>query len=497
MRYINIAMLLFITISTSNAFAKSYYVKNGGNDNADGTSDATAWATVGKVNKFSFSTGDDVYFKAGDTWSGADLAIDWSGTSGDRVVVGSYYMSGSETVGVPGGTSKPTIQGGYTTKGIRGTVPSSQYGGLIVAKGNYVTIQNLRAIDSSGYGITISKGNDYCIIENTESHHHIGANYFVFNGSDYAILRNNKGTQANRKTTDKVLMADGSKIYNSHPPAMGFNNSQNSLAENNEISDAPAEGITFRIGTRNSIMRGNVIADLPLVGLYIQGGYNNILENNLLVNSGGINVITESSGGGYDATDIIIRNNLLSGTGGCFATAVWPEAQALGSVTSGKFIGNTCIAPNQTAIRFGQGTAASFESWEIANNIVYDADQGTGLCSALTDGDIYMHHNLWGTTPSDADCQGAGDISGNPSLNTSADFRNFSYSNRPTVNDFMPKSNSPVIAKGTIHPELTNDYNGLSRTSAPTIGALEVQEGSSISSVSVSVPTGLTLSVIK
>ena len=59
--------ILFLLISAF-AGATNYYVKNGGNDGAAGTSDATAWATIGKVSGFTFASGDTVFFNRGDTW---------------------------------------------------------------------------------------------------------------------------------------------------------------------------------------------------------------------------------------------------------------------------------------------------------------------------------------------------------------------------------------------------------------------------------------------
>ena len=92
-------LLITLLLLSQLAGATTYYVKNSGSDSAAGTSDATAWKTISKVNSFVFSPGDDVYLLDGDTWQ-EQLIIDWSGTSGDRVVVGTYYMNGgTETPG--------------------------------------------------------------------------------------------------------------------------------------------------------------------------------------------------------------------------------------------------------------------------------------------------------------------------------------------------------------------------------------------------------------
>src|SRR3990167_3923419 len=66
-----------------------YYVKNDGNDSADGLSDANAWATVAKVVASSFAAGDQILFKRGSTWA-ETLFFPSSGASGNPIVIGDY-----------------------------------------------------------------------------------------------------------------------------------------------------------------------------------------------------------------------------------------------------------------------------------------------------------------------------------------------------------------------------------------------------------------------
>ena len=100
----------FLTIvgllCASSAEAATYYVRTGGNDSADGRSHATAWASLNKVNGYSFAAGDRVLFHEGDRWVG-QLTVDWAGTASQRAVVGAYYLDGSTRCGatVPLGRS--------------------------------------------------------------------------------------------------------------------------------------------------------------------------------------------------------------------------------------------------------------------------------------------------------------------------------------------------------------------------------------------------------
>jgi len=87
-------LIAFLLISI-NSFATNYHVKNGGNDAANGLSDATAWATITKVNSFfsSLSAGDSILFKRGDTFYG-NIIVNKSGNSTNKIVL-SAYGSGS------------------------------------------------------------------------------------------------------------------------------------------------------------------------------------------------------------------------------------------------------------------------------------------------------------------------------------------------------------------------------------------------------------------
>lgn len=79
-------LLLFILASIT-ANAETYYVKNGGNDALDGLTDATAWATVNKVNT-TISAGDIVLFKRGSIWRERFVAV--GGTPTKYTYYGAY-----------------------------------------------------------------------------------------------------------------------------------------------------------------------------------------------------------------------------------------------------------------------------------------------------------------------------------------------------------------------------------------------------------------------
>jgi len=99
--------ILILVLTVVNLYSTNYYVKTGGSDAAAGTSDATAWATIGKVNTEwaagTFAPGDSILFNRGDTFSDATLMPDESGTSGSPITISSY------------GTGDKPLISGWTT----------------------------------------------------------------------------------------------------------------------------------------------------------------------------------------------------------------------------------------------------------------------------------------------------------------------------------------------------------------------------------------------
>lgn len=85
------ALCCLLACLTAPAFAASYYVSSsGGSDSNNGTSTGTPWLTLSHVNAQSFSAGDTVYFKRGDTWSGDQLIPPSPGSSGNPISFDAY-----------------------------------------------------------------------------------------------------------------------------------------------------------------------------------------------------------------------------------------------------------------------------------------------------------------------------------------------------------------------------------------------------------------------
>lgn len=100
------ASALFLACFTP-ASATDYYVSPTGNDASAGTSQATAWATIDRVNQmaFSYQPGDRVLFQRGGVFRG-EVILGSSGTAAQPITVGAY-----------GTGNKPVIKGSILVNG--------------------------------------------------------------------------------------------------------------------------------------------------------------------------------------------------------------------------------------------------------------------------------------------------------------------------------------------------------------------------------------------
>lgn len=109
MNLVRYALLIAATGLGSILSATTYYVSPGGNDTNNGTSQATAWRTIGRLQQVgsSLQPGDQILFERGGTYPG-QFTINSNGSAAQPIVIGSYgsgelpVISGA--VGVTGWT---------------------------------------------------------------------------------------------------------------------------------------------------------------------------------------------------------------------------------------------------------------------------------------------------------------------------------------------------------------------------------------------------------
>lgn len=96
----------------------TYYVKNGGNDELSGTSDANAWASISKFNSTAFVAGDSILFKRGDSWNNLTLILsNEDGTEASPIYIGAYGTGARPIIDLRDTIPGWTVAGNWTDQG--------------------------------------------------------------------------------------------------------------------------------------------------------------------------------------------------------------------------------------------------------------------------------------------------------------------------------------------------------------------------------------------
>ena len=89
--------MLLLVFSTA-SFGSAYYVSSTGDDSNNGTSIATAWATINKVNSVVFLPGDALYFEGGQTFNGNIYLPASDANDPNNIFVITSYGTGRATI---------------------------------------------------------------------------------------------------------------------------------------------------------------------------------------------------------------------------------------------------------------------------------------------------------------------------------------------------------------------------------------------------------------
>ena len=98
-------LFLLLVFLTTTSQAKNFYVSAAGNDANDGLTTVTAWQTLSKVNGYSFTSGDVILFRRGDSFydnivvPGGNLSFDAYGSGAKPIITGFTTLSGWTSIG--------------------------------------------------------------------------------------------------------------------------------------------------------------------------------------------------------------------------------------------------------------------------------------------------------------------------------------------------------------------------------------------------------------
>jgi hypothetical protein len=280
-------------------FSADFYVSNEGNDNHDGLTLETAWATLAKVNAYNFTPGDNIYFRRGDTWHEA-LLIPSSGTAeGGYITFGAYGMG-----------DRPLFDGTG--------VSLPKYSGLIRGKSTkYIIIENLK-VQNVG-------------LENSQQNENSGIGFYA---SDHIIVKScvvkkieSAGIKMNESTSVIVASNDVSEAcINSRSETIsisgvdGFEIKHNISHTNGDRILGPSPGggagIDAKSGSKNGSIHHNEVYDIsPSNAIYVDA-YNketcNIeIYSNYIHDTKGVGIQIGSEDGG-DLHDLLIHHNIIT-----------------------------------------------------------------------------------------------------------------------------------------------------------------------------------------
>jgi len=347
-----LTILLFISV---NCFATNYYIKDGGSNSADGLSDATAWASISKVNSsFSgFSAGDSILFKRGDTFYGSIVASK-SGTSGNHIIISAYGIGAAPIItgytdiaswtnlgGNLWESAEITIASNYNRLGIvvingvnanPGRWPNTGYAKFESSVGNSsITDSELTGSPNySGGEIVIRKLHWYMSRDSITTHsgstiNYVGTGaYNSINGYGYFVRSHintldTSGEWYFNRATKKLT------IYSAASPVNVKVTTVDTLLSTNSRNYITVDGLNFQGANYRAIAGGSfgngnyikiqncTINNVGKDGIYLTVAKNCTASNNTITNCNDNGIMFASVGGFSD--DITVRENTLKNIG--------------------------------------------------------------------------------------------------------------------------------------------------------------------------------------
>jgi len=357
----------------------TYYVSPTGSDSAAGTSPATAWQTITKVNNFAtFAPGTAILFQGGQSWTGCLALIGGGNVSGSTTstlgIILSTYGTGNATFtsncpGTGSGNQGPksavvkfdNINGIYASNIVaQCNNTGTQYGILVQNSQNSNALSGVTLTSDSASGCNIS----------TSATEDVSA--------DIAILP--KNTVGSCVQINNVLIN-------------GVTASGTSLTGTDDVGIL-LNGCAASTGVTNATVINSTVTDIGgrASGVYGGGSGNGILCNGCLyanfayntVSYGGANVTTCGGPGGiwsYDTGSIWINHNEVNHMG-------WSGAQPSGACDQLAYDLDGCTYNSVISYNHSDNNAGN--AWEFYQ----DSYPASGYCPAVVWGPNYIHHNI-------------------------------------------------------------------------------------------------------
>lgn len=397
--------------------------------------------SIADVNAASFATGDDLYFKQGEdyTLNTTDnrLLIDWTGTSGNHVIIGCYEGQGDFNCS----GARPKLSGNRAGQGGDNVPTNTGYGIIdcVLTSAEYITIEYLEIADSGGKAIRFDPADpatmnnitvDNCIL------HDIDYTAFVFQVS-YGTVSNSI------MYNGPIVQTEGGFL--TMPEALSHHNT----IEYNIFHDCyECAGASKK--SNNHIFQYNVFYDVDDIGIYIDAGNDITIRYNLFYNSSvgvpsqdnfpeGIDIINETARGYCNISGNEVYGNMFGGLGyggsgndnGIKLACPYCVANPTCWQTFDVKIYNNTFADNYNGIFFGTwtgNTGGNSSSIEITNNLFYTSSGTYAHLSNAGLNGMTFSHNLYDDDPGGNSLDNSG-LVGDPDLQKTTGWNSLSSGN--------------------------------------------------------------------
>jgi parallel beta-helix repeat protein len=443
-------MLAFAWAGTGEA--ATYYVRNGGNDSADGRSHGTAWASLSKVNSYGFAAGDVVLLQEGSRFVG-QVTVDWAGTSSARAVLGAYYLDGATPVrGYR--SARPIIDG-------EDRLPAGHYDALVNVRAHRVRVENLRIVDSEGRAISAANVNDIEIIGNSVHN--------TYNAGIHFLRSTGSRMEGNIVSGQGIGSPEDGAPWGAALEAVTC---VDVIIRNNVVSEVYGEGINAHTGSSNTLIEGNYVFGVRAVGIYVDTSFDTIIRRNIVLGTANSHWWRSASavgagialnnelyhypvGGGSLSTDVQARrtkvyNNLVAYT--TSGLALW------GALSSSSFdstlVYNNTFVDNNTQVSMG---AKPKTGSKFINNILLSLSSGTRDVDVTNLSGMVARNNYFSQGNPGGDYAHEGNRFTGLRIAKMSGWRAVTSRDQISWRDFVVASGSPVIGAGDDEPRRTSD----------------------------------------
>lgn len=441
-----------------------YYVSNAGSDNNNGTTTGSPWATLAKVRSISFSPGDNIYFRCGDTFRDY-LLITSSGVANNPITYSSYGTGAKPKIITA--VNKSTT---YDWSSYSGNIWRSDYIASYWADISNIIFNNEASCGWRVYSLSAvtSQGRWYFNSAERRVYLYSASNPGVYYSNiELAGVQYENVVVAYFKSNVVISNLDIRYSFNNGVFLEGCSNILVTRCDISWIGGAIFYNGPARMG--NGVQIWNNASNIEVTRCYIHDIYD-----------AGISPQGEQMH--YTQQNINIHHNILVN---CYYTyeVFTSQGQYSRTLINVDFCNNTCISAGgswSAAQRPDQGRSAHIKTWgedatlsgnDVRNNIFYLASvvssshyYGTPF---LEDYNLYYVNTIGSFNNNNYASLSAWQSATGTNIN--------SVSANPLFGTFYSiSSNSPAVNRGTNHG-YSADYYGNPIVGAPDIGAIEYQ----------------------